>query len=229
MADKPKKILIVEDEQDLVKVLEYNLQKEGYLTAKAYDGEAGFALFQTFRPDLVILDLMMPKLNGMEVCRMIRKESGTLILMLTAKQEEVDRVLGLELGADDYVTKPFSLRELLARVKALFRRTQPSVPASSSFKNDLLEISFDRFEVKVRGEMCDLTSKEFELLRFLVGGQEKVFSREELLQQVWGVDKSAQMDTRTVDQHVARLRKKLGPAKKYLLTVKSRGYRFKGE
>ena len=225
----PSKVLIIEDEKDIVKLLEYNLQREGYQTISALDGEAGLMAFNKAKPDLVVLDLMLPKQSGLEVCRLIRASSPVPILILTAKQEELDRVLGLEMGADDYMVKPFGVREFLARVKALLRRTQPATgpSASGTGRFGALEVSFERYEAKVGGKVIELTSKEFQLLRVLIEGRKKAHTREELLQSVWGSDKGAGLDTRTVDQHVARLRKKLGAEKKRLLTVKNIGYRFK--
>jgi len=226
-----QKILIIEDEKDLVKILEYNLRREGYETAAALDGEAGLASFKKFKPHLIILDLMLPKLTGMEVCRLVRREAATPILMLTAKQEEVDRVLGLEMGADDYVTKPFGVRELLARVKALLRRSGETGSAKTTglARFGDIEVSFEQYELKVKGKPIELTSKEFQLLRVLIEGRAKAHSREGLLESVWGSEKGAGLDTRTVDQHVARLRKKLNTEKKRLLTVKNIGYRFKAD
>ncbi len=221
-----KKILIVEDEKEIVKLLKYNLEKEGYLLVIATDGEAGFLAFKKSKPDLVILDLMLPKMDGIEVCKAVRRESQVPIIMLTAKKEETDRVLGLELGADDYITKPFSVRELMARIKSLFRR-MTSLDAPASLKVGKLEIDLEKYEVHLNGKPVELSSKEFTFLKILLEAKGKVLSRDQLLEQVWGYDKGLEIDTRTVDQHVARLRAKLGTESERLMTVKNIGYKFK--
>ncbi len=224
-----EKLLIVEDDKNLVKLLKYNLEKEGYRAVSAADGEAGLAALRKERPDLVVLDAMMPKLDGFEFLKVIRRETRVPVLMLTARKEEVDRVLGLELGADDYVTKPFGVRELLARVKALLRRAGP---ASESAPGGLLRaggvaLDPERYEVAVRGKAVALTTKEFEFLKLLLSASGRALSREQLLEKVWGYDRSMEIDTRTIDQHVARLREKLGPEGAVVATVKNVGYRIK--
>ena len=223
------RILIIEDEKDIVRLLKYNLEKEGYAALSAYDGEAGLDLARKEKPDLIILDLMLPKLDGMQVCRTIRQESQVPIIMLTAKKEEIDRIVGLELGADDYVTKPFSVRELLARIKTILRRAQPDPKADQLFKAGKMEADFSRYTVAVKGKSLNLSSKEFEFLKILIQARGKALTRDQLLEQVWGHDPSFEIDTRTIDQHIARLRDKLGPEAKRVITVKNVGYRFDTE
>jgi DNA-binding response OmpR family regulator len=224
-----KKILIIEDESDIAKLLAYNLEKEGYRVYCADDGAAGFKLFQKEKPHLVLLDVMLPKMDGLEVCRLIRGESAVPIIMLTAKREEVDRILGLELGADDYVTKPFSVREVLVRIKGILRRSAASkVSEKNTFiKLGELEVDTERYEVRVKNKAVLLSSKEFEFLKCLLTADGRALSREKLLELVWGYDAGADIDTRTVDQHIARLRDKLGPESHRVVTVKNIGYRFK--
>ncbi len=222
-----EKVLIVEDEKEISKLLKYNLEKEGYQVFSASDGEAGLALAKSKHPDMVILDLMLPKLSGIEVCKMIRKDSQVPIIMLTAKKEETDRVLGLELGADDYVTKPFSVRELLARIKSLFRRSKEKSSDSKIVRVGKLEVDLERYEVKLADKIVELSSKEFTFLKILLSAEGKVLTRDQLLESVWGYDQASEIDTRTVDQHVARLRVKLGSEASRLATVKNIGYKFK--
>ena len=222
-----KKILIVEDERDISRILKYNLEKEGYLTISAYDGENGLKQFIKEKPDLVLLDIMLPKLNGMEFMRIVRKESETPIMMLTAKKEEIDKVLGFEMGADDYVTKPFSVREVMVRVKALLKRMAKKKESPSVITCGALEVDIDRYEVLVKGKPVALGSKEFEFIKYLAQADGKVLSRDQLLERVWGYDHSQNLDTRTVDQHVSRIRNKLGSGGAHILTVKNVGYRLK--
>lgn len=222
-----QKILIVEDEKNLVKVLRYNLEKEGYRVVEAGDGQAGLDLFNKEKPDLVILDLMLPQVDGLEFCRMARRTTATPILILTAKKEEMDRVIGLEMGADDYVTKPFGVREVLARVKAILRRGVPLAAASSVIRAGVLEVDFDRYEVRRSGKSLALSPKEFEFLKHLIRADGRVLTRDQILEKVWGYDQSLEIDTNTVDQHIARLRAKLGAEAGRLVTVKNVGYRFK--
>ena len=226
-----KRILVIEDERPIVKLLEFNLRREGYSILTAADGEAGLKSFRENNPDLVILDLNLPKMNGIEVCRAIRERSKVPVLILSARKEEIDRVLGLEIGADDYMTKPFSIRELLARLKAILRRPgnlemAPAADPDTAVVGNLT-ISFRAFEVRIKDVPVPLTTKEFDLLRILYKDNKKTFNREELLDLVWGAEKSGDLDIRTVDQHVARLRKKLGSEGVRLVTVKNRGYRFR--
>ena len=223
-----EKILIVEDEKEILKLLKYNLEKEGFHVIFAGDGEAGLALALKSKPHMIILDLMLPKLDGIEVCKMIRKESQVPIIMLTAKKEETDRVLGLELGADDYVTKPFSVRELLARIKSIFRRSkEKDADSSKLIQAGKLEVDLERYEVRLAGKPVELSSKEFTFLKILLAAKGKVLTRDQLLESVWGYDQASEIDTRTVDQHVARLRVKLGSEASRLATVKNIGYKFK--
>lgn len=222
-----EKILIVEDEKDLVKILKYNLEKESYRVSTAYDGEMGLTLFRKEKPDLVLLDLMLPRLDGFEVCKTIRRESKVPILMVTAKTDEVDRVLGLELGADDYVTKPYSVREVMARIKAILRRAGSVEEEKTFIRVGDLEVDLERYITKVKGAGVTLSSKEFEFLKCLISAKGKVLTRDQLLERVWGIDSALEIDTRTVDQHIARLREKLGQEAKRVVTVKNVGYRLK--
>jgi two-component system OmpR family response regulator len=222
------KILVVEDDQSLIYTLSYNLHKEGYIVLTANDGIEAIEVARRESPDLIILDIMLPKLDGFEVCRILRKETAVPIMMLTVKNEEVDKVVGLELGADDYVTKPFSLRELLARVKAMLRRAQiPQPEQVSKIKSRDLEIDLARHEVTLAGSPISLRPKEFDLLAFLVKNKGFAFSREQLLEKVWGYDYAG--DTNTVDVHIYWLRSKIetDPANpSRILTVRGVGYRF---
>ncbi len=225
----PKKILLVDDEKTLVKVLKFNLEKEGYEVCCAYDGEAALFLQEKEKPDLIILDLMLPKINGLDVCKKIRKTQNVPIIMLTAKTEDIDKILGLELGADDYLTKPFNPRELLARIKAILRRSasdrhgKPHLVEVHGVKLDLF-----RHKVWIKDTEIDLTVKEFALLSLLINNQGQVFSRTQLLKQVWGFDYFG--DIRTVDVHIRHLREKTeaNPSKPYyVLTVWGSGYKFR--
>ena len=220
------RILVVEDEKDLSRLLKYNLEKEGYEVLVAADGEAGLAQARKEKPDLIVLDLMLPKMDGMEVCRTVRKESKVPIIMLTAKKEEIDRILGLELGADDYMTKPFSVRELAARIKTILRRVQPQSQEEPLYRFGDLQVDVERFTVTVKGKAVALSSKEFNFLKILLEAKGKALSRDLLLEKVWGYDRSMEIDTRTIDQHITRLRDKLGAEAKRVVTVKNVGYRF---
>lgn len=228
-----KKVLIVDDEKNIVDILKFNLKKEGFETIEAYDGEQGLDMALNQNPDLVLLDVMLPKMDGFEVCRKVRQSSSVPILMLTAKEEEVDKVLGLELGADDYITKPFSPRELMARVKANLRRHSSGGESGSRNSNIIkcgsLEINLESYEVKRDGEVIDLTLREFELVKFLAQHQGQVFSREALLEKVWGYEYYG--DVRTVDVTVRRVREKIERKSndnnyEYLLTKRGVGYYF---
>ena len=222
------KIVVVEDEKNIARVVTYNLEREGYRVILALDGEAALEKIRRDRPDLVILDLMLPKIDGLEVCRQLRADPKTAqlpIIMLTAKTQEADRIVGLELGADDYLPKPFSPRELVARVKAVLRRAaRPDVP--SSWRCGVLEVDWDRRVVKMKQKAISLTPKEFELLKALVEARGRVLSREALLEQVWGYDQAVEIQSRTVDLHISQLRQKLGPEGKRVLTATGAGYRF---
>lgn len=224
------KILVVEDEKPIADILKFNLEKEGYKVDIAYDGEEALRRVSQNNPDLVLLDVMLPKLDGFQVCRKLREGYSIPILMLTAKEEEVDKVLGLEMGADDYITKPFGMRELLARVKANLRRmnTPMGDKNSSIITSGGLVIDFNKYEVKKEQNVIELTSREFELLKFLAVQAEQVFSREQLLKEVWGYEYYG--DIRTVDVTIRRLREKVednASSPKYILTKRGVGYYFR--
>ena len=223
---KPR-ILVVDDEPDAVELLEHNLRTNGYEVTTAADGSEALKKAQTTLPDLVILDLMLPELDGLEVCKQLRSNpntAGTRILMLTARTSELDRVLGFELGADDYVIKPFSLRELLLRVKSILRREQRLATDPQEIRINELFIDISGHTVTVEDRLVRLTATEFALLSILARRRGRVQTREKLLQDVWHYDQI--IDTRTVDTHIRRLREKLGPAAKHIDTVRGVGYRF---
>ncbi len=225
-----KLILIVDDEKPIVDILKFNLEKDGYKTMEAYDGKTGLELALSSNPDLILLDVMLPEMDGFSVCREIRAKSQVPIILLTAREEEVDKVLGLELGADDYITKPYSVRELSARIKANLRRTSnegASLQSGSVIKFGRLSIDTERFEVVKNGETVELTIREFELLSFLATNPDKIFSREKLLEKVWGYEYYG--DVRTVDVTVRRLREKLedNPGEPdFVITKRGLGYYF---
>jgi phosphate regulon transcriptional regulator PhoB len=222
-----KKILVVDDEKDIVELVRYNLEKEGYRIISAYDGEKSLDLVKREMPDLIILDLMLPGTDGLEVCRILKNDSRTSpipVIMLTAKGEETDIVVGLELGADDYVTKPFSVRQLIARVKAVLRRTSAAVQEEDLIKIDDFAIDSIKHEVTLKGKSLSLTFTEFKLLKCLAGNPGRVFTRDQLLNRVWG-DETFIVD-RAVDVHIRRLRKKLGKACNSIVTVRGIGYKF---
>ena len=226
-----KKILVVEDEKAIADILVFNLQREGYDTLVAYDGTEGLRRALEDTPDLILLDVMLPGMDGFEVCRRVREQNETPIIMLTAREEETDKVLGLELGADDYITKPFSMRELMARVKANMRRSlsgeereKPAMPASG------LRISRDNGMVYKNGRALELSAREFDILCFLSAAPGRVFSREELMEQVWGYEYYG--DLRAVDVAIRRLREKVEaqPASpQYIMTKRGMGYYYAGE
>ncbi|WP_427340525.1 response regulator YycF [Caloranaerobacter sp. DY30410] len=225
-----KKILVVDDEKPIADILKFNIEKEGFHVELAYDGEE--AVFKAFnlKPDLILLDVMLPKKDGFQVLKEIRHKLKTPVLMLTAKEEEVDKVLGLELGADDYITKPFSMRELIARVKANLRRVDMSSGNSNGemIVCEDLVIDLNRYEVKKNNKTIELTLREFELLKFLATKPGQVFSREQLLEEVWGYEYYG--DIRTVDVTVRRLREKVeddSSSPKYVLTKRGVGYYFR--
>ncbi len=230
-----KRILIVEDEKNIVDILSFNLTKEGYETLEAYDGQAGLQLALEQNPDLILLDLMLPKMDGFDVCRNLRKENrSTPVIMLTAREEETDKVLGLELGADDYITKPFSMRELLARVKANIRRNEmvagapASVPSGSRMELGRISIDPDQMVVCKDGRPLELTQREYELIKFLASQPGKVFSREALMEHVWNYEGYVG-DVRAVDVAVRRLREKVedDPASpQFVVTRRGLGYYF---
>ncbi len=238
MEKDAKTILIVDDEQPIRDILMYNLKKEGYKVIEASDGVTAVNIALESKPDLILLDIMLPKLDGLSVCKRIKNSYNVPILMLTAKDNEIDKILGLELGADDYITKPFSVRELVARVKANLRKveavsdTRVAVDATNEEKKKEskivvgdLELDLDKFEVKVRGEVIDLTLREFEVLKFLASQPEQVVTRETLLEKVWGYEYFG--DIRTVDVTVRRIREKIEKdtsIPKILITKRGVGY-----
>ncbi len=224
-----KKILLVEDEKTLVRALTFNLEKEGFEVEVAYDGEEALRKVDQEAPDLIVLDLMLPKIDGYEVCRNVRKTSEVPIIMLTARDEDIDKILGLELGADDYITKPFNARELLARIRAIFRRAaQQAAQSKNVIQFGDLEVDLIKHRVKLKGREIPLTSREYALLSFLVSNAGRVYSRGQLLEHVWGYDYCG--DARTVDVHIRHLREKLeeNPADpRLILTVWGTGYKFR--
>lgn len=225
-------ILIVEDEKDIVKMLDYNLKKEGYKILVTHDGEDALDVANTKHPDLILLDLMLPGVDGLEVCKQLKLERKTAsipVIMLTAKTQESDKVVGLELGADDYVTKPFSPRELIARIKAVLRRGKENDKLPEILKIGDLTIDFSKIAFTVKDKPVELTSKEFELLKTLIKAKGRVLSRDHLLDNIWGFNNAIEIQTRTVDVHIRTLRKKLKSEAKRILTVKNYGYRFEYE
>lgn len=227
-----KKILIIEDEESISDLLSYSLKKEGFITKVAGNGEEGLNLFKEFNPDMIILDLMLPDFSGFEICKMITKDYIIPIIMITAKSDTLDKILGMELGADDYITKPFDIREVITRIKAVFRRIElisESVETNEFESIQLgrdLEIFKEKREVYKNRERVELTNKEYQLLLFLAENKGRVFSRADLLDKVWGFEHAG--DTRTVDIHVQRLRKKLDDPKSTSLieTVFGIGYKI---
>lgn len=235
--DNKKTILIVDDEKPIVEILVYNLQKEGYNTLEANDGEEAVRIALEKKPNLILLDIMLPKMDGLAVCKKIRHSLNVPILMLSAKDEEIDKILGLELGADDYVTKPFSVRELMARVKANLRKAEIMIEAVGTSniqqeeqnKNRIvvgeLDLDLDKFEVKVKGKIVDLTLREFEVLKYLAKQPGQVITREILLEKVWGYEYYG--DIRTVDVTIRRIREKIEPDTsnpRILITKRGVGY-----
>jgi two-component system, OmpR family, response regulator len=222
------KVLIVEDDSNLLSALSYSLNKEGYNVVTAVDGAEALVKFRGEKPELVLLDIMLPTLSGLEVCRIIRKESTIPIILLTARAEETDKITGFDLGADDYVTKPFSMRELMARVRALLRREHAGSEITGLILTfGAISIDTDRHTVKKNNELINLTPKEFDLLAFLAQNKGLVFSRDKLLEKVWGYDFGG--STRTVDVHIRWLREKIevDPENpKYLITVRGTGYKL---
>jgi DNA-binding response OmpR family regulator len=220
-----RKILIIEDESDVADLLTLNLRKAGYKASTAPEGASGLQKARDDRPDFIVLDLMLPKMSGLEVCRILKSDRATAhipILMLTAKAEEIDRIVGLEFGADDYVTKPFSPREIVLRIRAILRRGEKP---EESLKAGPIAIDPTRHEVRVNGKPVHLTSLEFKLLRTLIQRRGRVQDRDKLLNEVWGYE--SVIDTRTVDTHVRRLREKLGKAGDAIETVRGFGYRLR--
>jgi len=220
-------ILIIDDESDILDLLSYNLKREGYDILTAPDGLAGKDEAFNSAPDLIILDLMLPEIDGLALCRILRTDPKTAtipVLMLTAKGEELDKVVGLEMGADDYVTKPFGVREIVARVKALLRRAGNEVATKDSYSFASLSLDMSTHEVNVEGKKVKLSPLEFRLLKFFVTHLDRVYSRDQLLDRVWGDD--AYVEPRTVDVHVRRLREKIEPEGGLIKTVRGTGYRF---
>jgi|LFRM01.1.fsa_nt_gb DNA-binding response OmpR family regulator len=222
------KILVVDDEKTLVKALKFALEKEGFQVCTACDGEEALTAVEQEEPDLVVLDLMLPKLDGFEVCRRLRKERDLPIIMLTARGDDIDKILGLELGADDYMTKPFNPRELIARIKAILRRSAHGGGMRKVIRAGKLEIDLIKHKVLLEGKEIDLTAKEYALLSFLASNPGRVFSREQLLEHVWGYEYCG--DARTVDVHIRHVREKIeeNPAEpKMILTIWGTGYKFR--
>ena len=236
--ESKKTILIVDDEKPIVDILVYNLQKEGYNTLEANDGEEAINIAFDKKPDLILLDIMLPKVDGLTVCKKIRNSFNMPIIMISAKDEEIDKILGLELGADDYITKPFSVRELVARVKANLRKAEASVKVEEKKKEENavdkkdniivigeLSLNLDKFEVKVRDQVIDLTLREFEVLKYLANQPGQVDTREALLEKVWGYEYYG--DIRTVDVTIRRIREKIEndtSSPKILITKRGVGY-----
>ena len=230
----PNTVLVVEDEPNLLAALEYTLEQEGYVVLTAIDGESGLHLARTREPDVLILDVMLPSLDGFEICRIIRRESSIPILMLTARGEEVDRVVGLELGADDYVTKPFSMRELLARIRSLLRRASPPTSIGSQNDSEVLRsgdliIDLASHSATLEDKPLDMKPREFSLLSLLAANRGRAFTRDQILERLWGHDYIG--DSRTVDVHVRWLREKIEPEPskpQRIVTIRGVGYRFDG-
>jgi len=231
-------VLVIEDEENLVEVLRYNLEREGYQVCASNNGIQGLETARKARPDLVILDVMLPGLDGLEICRILRRESDVPILMLTARGEEIDRVVGLELGADDYMTKPFSVRELIVRVRGMLRRSRATTDADTidspraqhrQIKVGDLEIDLVRHEARLRGEPLTLKPKEFDLLSLLASHRGRAFTREQILERVWGQDFFG--ETRTVDVHIRWIREKIqsySNCPQRIITIRGVGYRLEG-
>jgi DNA-binding response OmpR family regulator len=224
-----KKILVIEDEPGILLSLKDEFESEGYKVFTAENGEKGFQMAKEQKPDLIILDIMLPVLDGYEVCKMLRRDGdATPIIMLTVRDKEIDKVLGLELGADDYVTKPFSLRELMARVKAIFRRTEERAIDLTSYRFGQIELDFKKYEAEKKGEELELTPLEFKILKILIERKGDVLSRDDFLDKVWG-EENVSVSFRTVDSHIANIRKKIedDPSNpKHILSIRGVGYKF---
>jgi two-component system, OmpR family, alkaline phosphatase synthesis response regulator PhoP len=227
-----RKILIIEDEPNIRELVSYNLKAGGFLSLEAEDGISGMEMVETQKPDLILLDIMLPGKDGYEICKELRSAGNkTPIIMMTAKTDEIDKVLGLEFGADDYISKPFGVRELMARIKAVLRRFEGNVgeePAGEILTVDEMSIDISRHEVTVEGRKVELTMKEFELLTFLARNRGRAFSRDELLDKVWGINYLG--ESRTVDVHIRHLRKKMSLLEdedKYIETIRGKGYKMK--
>jgi DNA-binding response OmpR family regulator len=225
-----QKILVVDDEPDAIELIEFNLKQAGFEVLTAADGDEALRKARTSHPSLIVLDVMLPEIDGLDVCKILRRDPSTVslpIIMVTAKAAELDRVIGLELGADDYVTKPFSPRELVLRIKKLLQREKPTLKKTERIVSGNLVVDLPRHQASWCGKPMDLTATEFKLLTLLAERRGRVQSREQLLRGVWNYDRL--IDTRTVDTHMRRLREKLGPAAKFLNTVRGVGYRFTEE
>ncbi len=224
-----KKILIVEDDPGILLSLKDELESEGYMVFEAQNGEKGLALAKEKNPDLIILDIMLPVLDGYEVCKRLRMKGDTTpIIMLTVKDKEIDKVLGLELGADDYVTKPFSLREVLARVKAILRRTEEQIQDLGTYSFGWIELDFKKYEAKKKGKRLELTPLEFHMLKLLIQKKGEVLSRDDFLDKIWGED-NTYVTFRTVDSHIANIRKKIEDDlsnPKHIISIRGVGYKF---
>lgn len=224
-------VLIVDDENSIRELIKFNLQKEGFSVSEADNGRSAVQMVRQDKPDLLLLDLMLPEIDGLEVCRILKNQpetSGIPIIMLTAKADEIDKIIGLELGADDYMTKPFSPRELLARVKAVLRRSQKDLPPAGELVIGALRLNFSRYEAYLGKNKLELTPKEYELLKLFATNTGRAFTREQLLEKVWGYEYYG--DTRTVDVHVRHLRAKLGDSTdlaEAIETVRGVGYRLR--
>lgn len=233
VSNMAEKVLIIDDEEHIVELIKYNLESSGYKTYEAYNGIDGLKIARKELPDLILLDLMLPGIDGLEVCKRLRaddKLKQVPIIMLTAKSEEIDKILGLELGADDYITKPFSIRELNARIKAVLRRISPLEEGADLYRFADVEIDYNKHEIKKNGIKVDLTLKEFELLDHLIKNKGKVLTRDLLLDKIWGYEYVG--ETRTVDVHIRHLRQKLeedDKNPKFIETVRGIGYRFNHE
>lgn len=221
-------ILVVEDEKNIAELVKYHLEQAGFRVLTAGRGDTGLEQARKGKPDLVVLDLMLPEIDGIEICKILKQNEKTHhipIVMLTAKSQETDKVLGLELGADDYMTKPFSPRELVARVKAVLRRIKEK-PKKELINVGVLEVDLGKHSVTLKEKSVELTSKEYDLLKTLLEANGRVLTREFLLDKVWGYDESLNIETRTVDMHIGQLRKKLKTEAHRIITVKNAGYRF---
>jgi phosphate regulon transcriptional regulator PhoB len=228
----PPDVLVVEDEPDIRNLIVHHLTRDGFRCRAVASGAEALQRVKAATPDLVVLDLMLPGMDGLDVCRRLRSDPGSAgvpIIMLTAKADEVDRVLGLEMGADDYVVKPFSPKELVARVRAVLRRARPAAAAAQVLSGGAISLDAARHHVSVAGAPVELTPKEFELLHALLESAGRVLSREHLLSKVWGYARADEIESRTVDVHVRRLRAKLGDESRRIATVKSIGYRFEAD
>jgi len=224
------RIFIVEDEPDILRAIEYNLRKEGFETESANDGNIAMEKIIARPPDLAILDVMLPGLDGITLCKALRasKKTSTIpIIMLTARTLEIDKVTGLESGADDYITKPFSIMELIARIRAILRRTRVNSDSDEKLKSEDLELDIEKVTVKVKNKNIKLTAIEFIILKELLKNKNKVLSRESILEKIWKTEDSSNIETRTVDVHIMNLRKKLGKAAEHLETVKNFGYSWR--